>query len=81
VGDESLLATLSHGLKAEYLSAQLNVWHVAVNLADAIDAAAVDILVGEVIDEVAHRKYLQLLVQDIGPLGTYAGDIFYVSRV
>jgi hypothetical protein len=79
VGNETFLTTLSNSLETENLALKLDIWHVAVDLADAIDAAAVHIFVGIVADEVAHGKYLQLLVQDVGPLWTYAGDIFYVS--
>ena len=52
VRDETLLTSLAHLLEVADIALQLHVGHLASELTDLVDARAVDVLRGEVMQEV-----------------------------
>ena len=81
VGYDSLLArSLLKLLEAEDVSLQLDVGHLARQLADGVDAAAVDVFVGIILQQVAERTDVQLPLQDFFPMRSdprYIFDILF----
>ena len=78
VGHEALLAAFAQFLEAEYLALQLDVGHRAVDFADLVEAAAVDVLVGIVVEQVAHTAKAEVFLQNLGPLRAYARHVLYL---
>ena len=54
MGNEAFVAPLSHRVERENLSAELDVGHRSVNVANLVDATAVNIFIGVICQEVAH---------------------------
>ena len=51
------------------------------DLGDAVDFRAVDIAEREMVKQIAHGRYAQLLVEQFGPCLADAGDVFHVVRI
>lgn len=75
---DTSVPSFTYRLHRDYLSYELHVGHVAVNLRDAIYLATIDITVREVVEHVAHSLDANLLFKEFGSLWTYATKEFYV---
>ena len=73
MGHDSLLAR-SHVelLEGENLGAYLHEGHLATQLGDGVEVAAVDVFIGEVLQQVAPRVNAELLLQNLGTPWTNA---------
>jgi len=80
VGNESPLPSFPGRFKAQYLSPDLNVGHVAIQFSDGVDAASVHIFVREIIKQVLPGVDTQLLVEHRRPLRPHTGKELYVAR-
>ena len=68
VGHQPALTSLAYRLEAKDFASQLYVGHRAVYLADGVDAAAVDVLVREIVQQVLLRRDSRLLAKYGRPL-------------
>ena len=80
MGYEPHLTPRTVGLVTQYLALELYVGHIAVNLVNIVEATAVDILVGKVIQQIMHGTDAQFLRQEGCPLWTHTLKILYVAR-
>ena len=80
MGHKTHLSPRTRSLVAQYLALELYVGHIAINLVDVEQAAAVDVLVGEVVEQVVHRAYTQLPSEQCCPLWPHSLQILYVAR-
>ena len=60
MGHKTLFAPLTNLLKTEYLTLKLDIGHGAVNLLYLEDAAAVNIFVRKIVEQILQRAYLEL---------------------
>ena len=80
VSHQPTLTPFAEGLEAEDFSFQLDIRHVAVNLMDVIETAAVDVFIREIVEQVVQGMEGQLLVEDSCPLRAYARQIHDITR-
>lgn len=79
VGDDAFLPdTGGELLKTEYATLYLHERHVARQLADAVNTAAVDVFVGIIFEQLSPRGDVEILAQDVPPSGADTGQILYV---
>ena len=79
VGHQTPPAPLAKGLEGGDPPFQLDVSLCAVDLMHVVDARAVDVTVWIPAKEVTQSKEIDLLVEDLCPFGSHAGDKFYVG--
>ena len=79
VGNQPPMASLSRHLETPYFAFQLDVGHAAVQLTDGVDAAAVHVFIGEIIQQVVQGTDTRFLIEHSGPLRSYARQIFDVK--
>ena len=77
-GLQSALAPLASRGECHKSSPQLDVGHLAVNLADVVNGAAVDIAEREIIDQVVECGYAQFLAQQLSSFGSHSRQILDV---
>ena len=53
----------------------------SADFGDPVDLRAVDIAEREMVKQIAHGRYAQLLVEQFGPCLADAGDVFHVVRI
>ena len=73
-GCQTGLAPRAHHIERREARAELDVGHVGPQVGYAVDAAAVHIFVGIIRQQVLARLQMQLGTQQLGPLGTNAGQ-------
>lgn len=78
---ESLVLTHAYCLDADYLADDLHIGLLVVDLAYLIEAAAVDILIREQIEQVARSAYVELFAQHVGSSRSYAREELYVGEI
>ena len=79
VGDDAFLPdTGGELLKTEYAALYLHERHVARQLADAVNTAAVDVFVGIIFEQLSPRSDVEILAQDVPPSGADTRQILYV---
>ena len=79
MGDETFAVSFAGLFVTEYLSAQLDVGHVAVNLMHIVEPATVDIFIREIVQQVMQRADTELLLQHSRPLGAYTRKILDIT--
>jgi hypothetical protein len=72
MGHQPAASALALGLKTQDLTVELHIGHRAVDFRNAVRAAAVDVLVGEIVEQVAHGADAELLVEKFGTPGAHA---------
>ena len=75
---EALLGALAGDRHRHEAPLQLHRRHVALEVGDAVDAAAVDIVAWEMPQKVVGRSYAQLLLQKLGTVRPYAFYKLYI---
>ena len=76
--DAFLAGTHLKGLETQYMPLHLHERHIARQFADAVEPAAIDMLVWVVFQQVAKRLDTQLIVEHLLPAWTYSRQVLYV---
>ena len=76
--DALLARSLTELLERQYLAFQLHKRHIGLQLITSIDAAAVDIFVRIVLQQLAPRINAELLLQNLGAPRTHTGQVLDV---
>ena len=76
MANDALLArSLTELLKRQNLSFQLHERHIGLQLVDAIDAAAVNVFIGVILQQLTPRRDAELLLQNLGAPRSHAGQV------
>ena len=78
VSHDAFSLARTHCLHRENLPAELNVWHIAVYVTYLIYMAAVNVFVWVIGKQFANSGDVQFLGEELGAVGTYALQVFYV---
>ena len=79
VAYNALLArSLTELLERQNLSFQLHERHIGLQLIDAIDAAAVNVFIGVILQQLTPRRNAELLLQNLGAPRSHAGQVLDV---
>ena len=76
---QTSLTSLAYRFKAQYLTFQLNIRHIAIYFMDVIKTASIYIFIREIVQQVTQGKDIQFLVQYGCPLRTNTLQILYVA--
>jgi hypothetical protein len=69
------LTSLTFLLKTQNLALDLHERHVRRQLMDIVEACAINVLVGEIVQQVAERRDSEFRFQQLGTLRAYAGQV------